>query len=198
MLAHCVSVRIKPSVVVDVAAQDLYIANFTHVKPRVEIVISNLNMIQDDVVAPIQPNLGSSLSPYPAGIWSQRALKDQAARCRSSQKFEITSFDNDFPAYDGGLTWIISDDYRVARFARPRKRLPVTWGVIGANGLISSSPKTRHLSRCERIECLLQVSPRSLDCPRICVGSGRRDVMRASFLLVGGNGGRRSCLHLHK
>jgi hypothetical protein len=79
MLTHGVSVHTKPSVVMDVAAQDLYIANFTRVKPRVEIVISNFNMIQDDVVTPVQPNLASPLSLYPAGIWSQRTLKDQAA-----------------------------------------------------------------------------------------------------------------------
>jgi hypothetical protein len=45
MLPHRVSADIKPPVVVDVAAQDLYIADFTHVKPCVGIVISNFNMI---------------------------------------------------------------------------------------------------------------------------------------------------------
>src|SRR6266404_4886752 len=160
MLAHCVSVHIKPSVIVDVAAQDLYIANFAYVKTCVEIVISNFNMIQDHVVTSVQPDLRRSLSFYSAGIWSQRALKDQAARWVSPHKFQIISPHNYKSEYDGGLSWIILDDYRVARFARPRKRVPITWGVIGTGGLVSSRSQTGHLSRSERIESLVQVFPR--------------------------------------
>jgi len=86
MLTHGISVYIKPSVVVDVAAQDLHIANFTRVKPRVIIVFPNFNVIQNDVVAPVQPNLASAFSLYPAGVWSQRTLKDQTARLWSAPR----------------------------------------------------------------------------------------------------------------
>ena len=38
-------------------------------------------------------DLARSLSLYSAGIWSQRALKDQAARRRSAQEFQVISPD---------------------------------------------------------------------------------------------------------
>jgi hypothetical protein len=68
MLAQGVRLHVEPSVVMDVAAQDLNVANIAHVQSRVIIVVSNFHMVQDDVVTLVQPDLGRPLSLYSTGI----------------------------------------------------------------------------------------------------------------------------------